>query len=107
MARMWNVEWIESVPQLKNGDADLDSADERVRRFGTQREAEKFARSIVVGKPFEVAYITPVRQISRAEYVNMTSDADHGTAWWHEGREYWCQDGERYEIEPRSEQPDQ
>lgn len=98
MKELYEVEWIASIPEDELGDADIDNALYRYRRFPSRALAESFARKVIVGLPFEVAYIRPMREVSRAE-VMMWADGDGAvTDWWHEGGKFFGYVGESVEI---------
>jgi len=91
----YEVEWIASVPEDEHGDADIDNAKYVYRRFPTKPLAEAFARKVIVGLPFEVAYIRPVREVSFAEIDNADSDL---TDWWQEGHRFFGYVGDAVEV---------
>lgn len=70
----WQVDWIASVPVDDNGDSDMDSAVELFRWFPTKALAEAFAAKVIVGLPFEVAYVRKVQEITLADYRDFEGD---------------------------------
>jgi hypothetical protein len=57
----WEVQWCAGVPLDECGDADLDRADCRIRRFADRDAALAFAREIYPKDYFGAVRITPER----------------------------------------------
>ena len=93
MQTMYEVEWIASVPEDEHGDADIDNAEYRRRRFPTMALAEAFAHKVIPGLPWEVAYIRPMRQITKGKL-----DADDELDYWIEAGKLFAYTGRAVEV---------
>ena len=98
MKTLWQVEWIESVPKDECGDAIIDAADYRTRRFPSKPLALAFAAQVIIGKPWEVADLYPVRQVTPAEIRASYESEDGPLDYWREGRELWARVGDKEEV---------
>ncbi len=87
--RMFAVEWCDGVPTDENGDAVMDAADDRVKRFATIEDAREFAMRILLKYFFGSVSITPV------EFV--AYDEDDALRFPHAG--FWEAAGETEHIE--------
>lgn len=84
MKREWEVEWCESVPVDKYGDADIDAAVMRCRRFKTEAEARTFAKKAASESYWGVADLRAVEPTTSAAII---AD-DEGEI------EYWIEKGQ-------------
>jgi hypothetical protein len=89
----WEVEWISRIPVDEHGDSMMDDAEYEVRRFPTHTLALAFAEKVIVGLPFEVAYIDRVQEITLQEY----RDDDENDVWRFGGK-CWMRVGDREEV---------
>jgi hypothetical protein len=93
MQTVYDVEWIAAVPEDEHGDVDIDNAEYRHRRFPSLSLATAFARKVIVGLPWEVAYVRPMRHITKAEL-----DADDDLDYWIEAGKLYAYTGPAVEI---------
>lgn len=94
MQKLFEVSWIASIPEDEFGDADIDNAEYRYRRFPSLALAKAFAEKVIIGLPFEVAYIQEVREVSLAEIAHSDDLGDY----WREGGHWFTDVGERVEV---------
>jgi len=93
MQTLYEVEWIASVPEDEHGDADIDNCEYGRRRFPSMALAQAFAKKVIPGLPWEVAYIRPMCQITKAEL-----DADDELDYWIEAGKIFTYMGRAVEV---------
>ena len=97
MKTMWQVELVESVPEDRYGEADIDQAEYRTERFPTRARALAFAAKVIVGKPWECADLYEVRRTSPTEIQEGFANEDDSD-YWREENEWWVRVSQKEEV---------